>query len=216
VSFNNIESIFLTFPEGTAESFDILANKKFEKDFKRYNQIFQTQITKKEKRENNLNEDDKKQDYFLRKLQMILNLTNEIGEPNDRKKSKNDKENKAKGNKENQITPKKDKIKNKKVNEDDDEDEEEEEEENENEEQQNNENIPKKTLFEIADNYVFTDDNYFKLVLILLRIRARIPVIMMGETGCGKTSLIRKLSELIHNGDKKKNENIKYSCWNKR
>ena len=84
----------MTFPEGTAESFDILANKKFEKDFKRYNQIFQTQITKKEKRENNLNEDDKKQDYFLRKLQMILNLTNEIGEPNDRKKSKNGKNNK--------------------------------------------------------------------------------------------------------------------------
>ena len=87
------------------------------------------------------------------------------------------------------------------MNEDEDE---EEEDENENEEQQNNENIRKKTLFEIADNYVFTDDNYFKLVLILLRIRAQIPVIMMGETGCGKTSLIRKLSEFIHNGDKTK------------
>ena len=208
VSFNNIESIFLTFPEGTAESFDILANKNTQRDCKRYNQIFQTQITNNEEeiRRNNLNEDDRKQDYFLKKLHMILNLTNEIGEPNDRKKSKNDKENKAKGNKENQITPKKDKIKNKKVNEDDEdeEEEEEEEEENENDEQQNNENIPKKTLFEIADNYVFTDDNYFKLVLILLRIRAQIPVIMMGETGCGKTSLIRKLSELIHNGDKTK------------
>ena len=208
VSFNNIESIFLTFPEGTAESFDILANKNTQLDCKRYNQIFQTQITNNEEeiRRNNLNEDDRKQDYFLKKLHMILNLTNEIGEPNDRKKSKNDKENKAKGNKENQITPKKDKIKNKKVNEDDEdeEEEEEEEEENENDEQQNNENIPKKTLFEIADNYVFTDDNYFKLVLILLRIRAQIPVIMMGETGCGKTSLIRKLSELIHNGDKTK------------
>ena len=200
VSFNNIESIFLTFPEGTAESFDILANKNTQRDCKRYNQIFQTQITNNEEeiRRNNLNEDDRKQDYFLKKLHMILNLTNEIGEPNDRKKSKNDKEN--------QITPKKDKIKNKKVNEDDEdeEEEEEEEEENENDEQQNNENIPKKTLFEIADNYVFTDDNYFKLVLILLRIRAQIPVIMMGETGCGKTSLIRKLSELIHNGDKTK------------
>ena len=208
VSFNNIESIFLTFPEGTAESFDILANQNTQRDCKRYNQIFQTQITNNEEeiRRNNLNEDDRKQDYFLKKLHMILNLTNEIGEPNDRKKSKNDKENKAKGNKENQITPKKDKIKNKKVNEDDEdeEEEEEEEEENENDEQQNNENIPKKTLFEIADNYVFTDDNYFKLVLILLRIRAQIPVIMMGETGCGKTSLIRKLSELIHNGDKTK------------
>ena len=26
---------------------------------------------------------------------------------------------------------------------------------------------------------------------------------MMGETGCGKTSLIRKLSELINNGESK-------------
>ena len=59
-------------------------------------------------------------------------------------------------------------------------------------------------MFEIADNYVFTDDNYFKLALILLRIRAKIPVIMMGETGCGKTSLIRKLSEFINNGNKSK------------
>ena len=42
------------------------------------------------------------------------------------------------------------------------------------------------------------------MALILLRIRAKIPVIMMGETGCGKTSLIRKLSEMLNNGDKNK------------
>ena len=42
------------------------------------------------------------------------------------------------------------------------------------------------------------------MVLILLRIRAGIPVIMMGETGCGKTALIRKLSELLNNGSQKK------------
>ena len=41
------------------------------------------------------------------------------------------------------------------------------------------------------------------MVLILLRIRENIPIIMMGETGCGKTSLIRKLSELINNGESK-------------
>jgi ABC-type oligopeptide transport system ATPase subunit len=51
--------------------------------------------------------------------------------------------------------------------------------------------------------YVFTADNFIKMILILLRIRENIPVIMMGETGCGKTSLIRKLSELINNGDSK-------------
>ena len=38
------------------------------------------------------------------------------------------------------------------------------------------------------------------MCLILIRLRANIPVIMMGETGCGKTSLIRKLSELQNNG----------------
>ena len=42
------------------------------------------------------------------------------------------------------------------------------------------------------------------MILILLRIRANIPVIMMGETGCGKTYLIRKLSEVLNNGSSKR------------
>lgn len=45
--------------------------------------------------------------------------------------------------------------------------------------------------------YVFTSDNFLKMQLILLRINSRIPVIMMGETGCGKTSLIKMLANLI-------------------
>ena len=57
---------------------------------------------------------------------------------------------------------------------------------------------------ELTENYVITADNYIKMVLILLRIRSNIPVIMMGETGCGKTSLIRKLSELKNNGNTKR------------
>ena len=60
-----------------------------------------------------------------------------------------------------------------------------------------------KSIEEIVGEYVFTADNFVKMILILLRIRENIPVIMMGETGCGKTSLIRKLSELINNGEKK-------------
>ena len=56
----------------------------------------------------------------------------------------------------------------------------------------------------ISENYEFTADNFFKLCLIILRIRANIPIILMGETGCGKTSLIQTLSHLQHNGDKKK------------
>jgi len=46
--------------------------------------------------------------------------------------------------------------------------------------------------------YVFTSDNFLKMQLILLRINSNIPVIMMGETGCGKTSLIKILAELLN------------------
>ena len=51
------------------------------------------------------------------------------------------------------------------------------------------------------DNYVITSDNFKKMILILYRINANIPVILMGETGCGKTSLINKLNQLINNGE---------------
>ena len=73
-------------------------------------------------------------------------------------------------------------------------------------EEEEEENITenRKSLEEITHNYVFTRDNFIKMLLIILRIRANIPVIMMGETGCGKTSLIIKLSELLNNGSSKK------------
>ena len=64
----------------------------------------------------------------------------------------------------------------------------------------------RKALSEITKDYVFTVDNFIKMCLILIRIRANIPIIMMGETGCGKTSLIRKLSELQNNGECRKNK----------
>ena len=41
------------------------------------------------------------------------------------------------------------------------------------------------------------------MVLLVYRIRANVPVIIMGETGCGKTSLIIKLNQLLNNGEKK-------------
>ena len=53
-----------------------------------------------------------------------------------------------------------------------------------------------KTLENITESYVFTADNFIKLILISLRLRTEIPVIMMGETGCGKTSLIKIIAEL--------------------
>ena len=54
----------------------------------------------------------------------------------------------------------------------------------------------------ILGTYVYTPDNFIKVVLILLRIRVKIPVILMGETGCGKTTLIEMASMLINKGNK--------------
>ena len=63
----------------------------------------------------------------------------------------------------------------------------------------------KKSLLSILDqdniNYVITDDNYKKMILLVYRIKANVPVIIMGETGCGKTSLITKLSQILNNGE---------------
>ena len=50
----------------------------------------------------------------------------------------------------------------------------------------------------ILGTYVYTPDNFIKVVLILMRIRMNIPVILMGETGCGKTKLIEMASQLIN------------------
>ena len=51
--------------------------------------------------------------------------------------------------------------------------------------------VEKKNLF---SNYALTPDNILKMILIILRVRANAPVIIMGETGCGKTSLVRYLA----------------------
>jgi hypothetical protein len=42
--------------------------------------------------------------------------------------------------------------------------------------------------------YVLTADNFLKMALIALRVAAQVPVLIMGETGCGKTSLLRILA----------------------
>ena len=54
------------------------------------------------------------------------------------------------------------------------------------------------SLESIVKSYVFTEDNFIKLILICLRVRTEpdIPVILMGETGCGKTSLVRIIAKL--------------------
>ena len=51
-------------------------------------------------------------------------------------------------------------------------------------------------LKELKSNYALTPDNLLKMVLIHLRIKSNIPVIIMGETGCGKTTLITYLARV--------------------
>jgi len=48
-----------------------------------------------------------------------------------------------------------------------------------------------------TDNYVLTLDNFYKLLYIYVRAISNIPVILMGETGCGKTWLIKFLCDKI-------------------
>ncbi len=40
------------------------------------------------------------------------------------------------------------------------------------------------------------------MILLLYKIEANLPVIVMGETGCGKTALITKLNQILNNGEK--------------
>ena len=40
------------------------------------------------------------------------------------------------------------------------------------------------------------------MVLLVYRITPNVPVIIMGETGCGKTFLITKLNQFLNNGKK--------------
>ena len=57
-----------------------------------------------------------------------------------------------------------------------------------------------KNICEKLGNYIFVSDNFIKMVAILLNIEAKIPVILMGETGVGKTKLLEMLATLYGKG----------------
>ena len=66
-----------------------------------------------------------------------------------------------------------------------------------------------KSIEEIIGNeYVITLDNFKKMILIYYRLLSNLNLIIMGETGCGKTLLISKIYELLNNGERL-NENYK-------
>ncbi|XP_051570261.1 E3 ubiquitin-protein ligase rnf213-alpha isoform X1 [Myxocyprinus asiaticus] len=50
------------------------------------------------------------------------------------------------------------------------------------------------------ETYELTTDNILKMLAIHMRFRCGIPVIIMGETGCGKTRLIKFLCEMHRSG----------------
>jgi hypothetical protein len=45
----------------------------------------------------------------------------------------------------------------------------------------------------LVPGYVLTADNLLKMAMIYLRVCSTVPVVIMGETGCGKTSLVHNL-----------------------
>jgi hypothetical protein len=50
-------------------------------------------------------------------------------------------------------------------------------------------------------DYILTADNFLKMLLIIIRARCNVPIVIMGETGCGKTSLVRFLAtEIMQEG----------------
>ena len=59
------------------------------------------------------------------------------------------------------------------------------------------------------ETYVLTVDNLIKILAIQLRFRCGIPVVIMGETGCGKTRLIRYMCDLAREGREGRNMLIK-------
>ena len=49
-------------------------------------------------------------------------------------------------------------------------------------------------------NFIFVPDNFIKIALILLKIEAKVPVILMGDTGTGKTKLLEMFATLYNKG----------------
>ena len=70
-----------------------------------------------------------------------------------------------------------------------------------------------KKEIKLQDNYALTYDNFYKMCVLIYRIQSEIPVILMGESGVGKTRLVSELAHLcsaqfrpfhVHAGKKKK------------
>ena len=58
------------------------------------------------------------------------------------------------------------------------------------------------------ESYELTGDNVKKILAIHMRFTCNIPVVIMGETGCGKTRLIRYLCGLQTEGEVEERRNM--------
>ena len=61
--------------------------------------------------------------------------------------------------------------------------------------------IDKSKNFENGKGYILTKDNYQKILVIDQKMRAGIPLILMGETGCGKTYLLEYYAKVLRNNE---------------
>ncbi|XP_061167398.1 E3 ubiquitin-protein ligase rnf213-beta-like [Saccostrea echinata] len=48
----------------------------------------------------------------------------------------------------------------------------------------------------INEDYVITTDNLLKMVIINVKVESFVPIILMGDTGCGKTTLLQNLAKI--------------------
>eukprot|EP01060_Flectonema_neradi_P020833 TRINITY_DN2832_c5_g1_i4.p1 TRINITY_DN2832_c5_g1~~TRINITY_DN2832_c5_g1_i4.p1 ORF type:complete len:4086 (+),score=767.97 TRINITY_DN2832_c5_g1_i4:3344-15601(+) len=53
---------------------------------------------------------------------------------------------------------------------------------------------PSEAAFLLGSNYCLTQDIVLKMTAVLIRIKSSIPVVLMGECGCGKTHMLRYIS----------------------
>ena len=60
------------------------------------------------------------------------------------------------------------------------------------------ENDEQNSLEEIFKDFIFTYEIFIKIIIIYLKIQANIPIILIGEVGCGKTTLIKKIADLMN------------------
>ena len=69
------------------------------------------------------------------------------------------------------------------------------------------------------DSYELTSDNVKKILAIHMRFRCDIPVVIMGETGCGKTRLIRYMCGIQSWGIKERKNlllmKVRYTMYRK-